>query len=60
MTDFVLATVPEAVPRTVEAHEQSTLSVRDRQAFVDALLNPQQVNERLKETVGRYREATGV
>jgi uncharacterized protein (DUF1778 family) len=60
VTDFVLASVQEAARRTIEAHEQLELSVRDRKAFVDALLDPQPVNERLKETVRRYREATGV
>jgi uncharacterized protein (DUF1778 family) len=36
------------------------LSVRDSQAFVEALLNPKPVNDRLRETVGRYRETTRV
>ena len=60
VTDFVLASVQEAARRTIEAHERLELSVRDQKAFVDALLNPQPVNERLKETVRRYREARGV
>ena len=32
VTDFVLASVQEAARRTIEAHEQLELSVRDRQA----------------------------
>ncbi|RWP73619.1 MAG: DUF1778 domain-containing protein [Mesorhizobium sp.] len=34
------------------------LSDRDRQVFVDALLKPQPVNDRLRDTVRRYRRAT--
>ena len=36
------------------------LSARDTQAFVQALLEPAPVNERLRETVQRYWEAIGV
>jgi hypothetical protein len=35
------------------------LSARGTQAFVQALLEPAPVNQRLRETVQRYREATG-
>ena len=34
--------------------------MRDSEAFVEALLNPKLVNDRLHDTVRRYREATGV
>jgi uncharacterized protein (DUF1778 family) len=40
-------------------HLQIELSVRDSRAFIDALLVPRPVNDRLLETVRRYREATG-
>lgn len=36
------------------------LSVRDTQAFAQAILEPRPVDLRLRETVQRYREATGV
>lgn len=36
------------------------LSVNDRKVFVEALITPQPVNDRLRDTVRRYREATGV
>jgi uncharacterized protein (DUF1778 family) len=39
---------------------QLVLSARDSEAFADALLNPKPVNDRLRETVRRYREATRV
>jgi uncharacterized protein (DUF1778 family) len=41
-------------------HQQVELSGRDSRTFVDALLHPRPVNDRLRETVRRYREATGV
>jgi uncharacterized protein (DUF1778 family) len=36
------------------------LSVRDSHSFAEALLNPTAVNRRLRDTVRRYREATGL
>jgi uncharacterized protein (DUF1778 family) len=60
VTDFVLTSVQDAARRTIEAHNQLALSVRDSEAFVEALLNPKPVNDRLAETVRRYRERTGV
>src|SRR5215470_17173071 len=59
VTDFVLTSVQDAARRAIEEHRQLQLSVRDSQAFVEALLNPKPVNDRLRETIRRYREATG-
>lgn len=59
VTDFVLTSVQEAARRAIEDHQRLDLSMRDSEAFVDALLNPQPVNDRLRETVSRYRQATG-
>jgi len=59
VTDFVLSSVQDAARRAIEEHQQLTLSVRDSGAFVDALLNPRPVNDRLRATVRRYRETTG-
>jgi uncharacterized protein (DUF1778 family) len=56
----VLTSVQDAARRAIEEHQQFGLSVRDSQAFVDALLNPKPVNDRLRDTVRRYREATGI
>lgn len=60
VTDFVLTSVQDAARRAIEEHGRISLSVRDSEAFVDALLNPQPVNDRLRETVRRYRERAGV
>lgn len=60
VTDFVLTSVQEAAQRAIQEHQSLDLSVRDSQAFVEALVNPPSVNDRLRETVRRYRQATGV
>ena len=58
VTDFVLASVQEAAQRAIEEHQRLDLTLRDSQAFVEALLSPKPVNDRLCETVRRYRQAT--
>jgi uncharacterized protein (DUF1778 family) len=60
VTDFVLSSVQDAARRAIEEHSQLTLSVRDSEAFVDALLNPKPVNDRLRDTVHRHRERAGI
>ncbi|CAM5554686.1 hypothetical protein ATER59S_04566 [Aquamicrobium terrae] len=60
VTDFVLTSVQDAARRAIEEHSQLALSLRDSEAFVDALLNPKPVNDRLRETVRRYCERAGV
>ena len=60
VTDFVLTSVQDAARRAIEQHQQLELSVRDSEAFVAALLNPQPVNDRLRDTIRRYRETAGV
>ncbi|CAN7544194.1 DUF1778 domain-containing protein [Brucella pseudogrignonensis] len=60
VTDFVLSSLQDAARRAIEEYRHLELSVRDSQAFVQALIEPQPVNERLSDTVRRYRERTGV
>jgi uncharacterized protein (DUF1778 family) len=60
LTDFVLTSLQDAARRAIEEHQRLDLSIRDSQAFVQALINPKPVNDRLRETVRRYRETTGV
>ena len=60
VTDFMLMSVREAAQIVIENHARLDITVRDRQAFVDAFLNPQPVNDRLRDTVRRYRDLTGV
>ncbi|WP_375567592.1 DUF1778 domain-containing protein [Oceaniradius stylonematis] len=60
VTDFVLTSLQDAARRAIEEHQHLELSLRDSQAFVQALVEPRPVNERLTDTVRRYRERTGV
>jgi uncharacterized protein (DUF1778 family) len=60
LTDFVLTSVQDAARRAIEEHSRLALSVRDSEAFVNGLLNPPPVNDRLRDTVRRYRERAGV
>ncbi|MBL6938111.1 MAG: DUF1778 domain-containing protein [Alphaproteobacteria bacterium] len=60
ITDFVLTSVQDAARRTIEEHQQLELSIRDSEAFVEALLNSRPVNDRLRDTVRRYRTVAGV
>jgi uncharacterized protein (DUF1778 family) len=59
VTDFVLTSLQAAAQRAIEEYQQLELSVRDSQAFVQALVEPRPVNARLRDTVRRYRERTG-
>jgi uncharacterized protein (DUF1778 family) len=36
------------------------LTDNDRRVLVEALINPKPINDRLRDTVRRYSEATGV
>jgi uncharacterized protein (DUF1778 family) len=60
VTDFVLTSVQRAARRAIEEHQRLDLPVGDSQPFVEALITPQPVNDRLRDTVHRYRQATGV
>ena len=60
VTDFVLASVQEAARQVIEAQQRLELSVQDSRAFVQALLNAAPANDRLRETVRRYRDSTGM
>jgi uncharacterized protein (DUF1778 family) len=59
VTDFLLTSVQDAARRAIEEYQQLELSMRDSEAFVEALLNPKPVNDRLRDTIRRYRETTG-
>ena len=55
LTDFVVACAQEAANRTVQDHEAMTLSIRDRKAFVAALLKPPAPGTRLRKAAERYK-----
>lgn len=59
ITDFVLASVQDAAKRAIAEHEVIRLSVKDSQAFVEALLNPREPSRRMKESVASYKALMG-
>ena len=59
VSDFVLANAVAAAERVIESHEKVTLSARDWDVFYDALINPPEPSEKLKEAARRYRERVG-
>ena len=59
VSDFVLANAVAAAERVIDAHEKITLSTPDWDVFYDALINPPEPNEKLKEAARRYRERVG-
>ena len=60
LTDFVLTSVQDAALRAIEEHKVLDLSLQDSQAFVQALIEPAPVNDRLRDTIRRYRQRIGV
>jgi uncharacterized protein (DUF1778 family) len=59
LSDFVVTCVYEIATRTVREHEVMTLSARDREIFVSALLNPPEPGARLRKAARRYKEHVG-
>ena len=60
LTDFVIASAPEAAIEAVRTHDALRVSKRDRRAFVSALLAPPAPAKTLKQAAKRYRERTGL
>jgi uncharacterized protein (DUF1778 family) len=59
LTDFVVSSVQEVAARTIREHEVLTVSGRDRQIFLDALLKPPAPGKRLRQAASRYNRASG-
>lgn len=59
LSDFIVQHADEAATRTIQLHTSWTLDERDRDVFVQALLNPPKPNARMKAAVKRYRERAG-
>ncbi|MDR5781237.1 DUF1778 domain-containing protein [Caballeronia sp. LZ065] len=59
VTAFVLASAEEAAHKTIREHEAVRLSDRDRETFIDALLNPPRPSERLRAAAAAYLKEMG-
>ena len=56
LSDFIVQHADEAAKKTIEEHTSWTLSDRDRDVFVQALLNPPRPSIRMKRAVRRYKQ----
>lgn len=59
VSDFVMANALAAAERVIDSHEKITLSAKDWEVFYDALVNPPEPNERLRQAARRFRERVG-
>ncbi len=58
LTDFILSSAQEVAARTVREHDVLSLSGRDRDLFVRALLHPPSPSRRLRQAANRYKRAS--
>ncbi|RYY38016.1 MAG: DUF1778 domain-containing protein [Sphingobacteriaceae bacterium] len=56
LTDFMLSTAEEKAKTIVQQHEAILASERDKKIFFDAIMNPPQPNQRLRDAAKRYQE----
>ena len=55
VSDFAVSTLLKSAREVLEQHGQTTLSNRDRDAFLEMLDNPPEPNEALRRAVENYR-----
>ena len=58
LSDFVVGSAQEAARQTIQEYQVMTLSRRDRNVFVQALLEAPAPNAALRKAAERYREET--
>ncbi len=59
LTDFVVSSAQAAALRTIQEHTLITLTKRDSEAFVEALLNPPEPEGALLAASLRYKQSMG-
>lgn len=60
VSDFMVSSADDAAMQTIQRHEIWTLSGRDREVVVEALLNPPEPSARMKAALRRYRRRVKV
>lgn len=55
ISEFLVSSADDAAVRAIEQHEVWTLTGRDREAFVKALLRPPSPSSRMKAALRRYK-----
>jgi len=59
LSDFIVQHADEAAIKTIQLHTSWTLEDRDREVFIQALLNPPKPSAPMKAAVKRYRKRAG-
>jgi len=59
LSDFIVQYADEAAIKTIQMHTSWILGDRDRDLFVQSLLNPPEPGPRLKAAAQRYKERAG-
>jgi uncharacterized protein (DUF1778 family) len=60
ISEFMVSCADDAAVRAIEQHEVWTLTGRDREAFVKALLQPPAPSRRMKSAARRYKSRVSV
>src|SRR5580700_2040767 len=55
ISDFMVSSADDAAVRAIEQHEVWTLTSRDREVFVKALLHPPAPSPRMRAAARRYK-----
>ena len=55
ITDFIVTSAQAAAKQVIQEHTALKLTARDREVFVQAVLNPPKPNARLRQAVQRYK-----
>lgn len=58
VSDFVRDSVEKEARKTLKDYEVMELSKRDSKVFAEALINPSEPSDELKEAAKRYKENT--
>jgi uncharacterized protein (DUF1778 family) len=59
LTEFVVRSAQEAARKAVKEHQMMSLTARDTEAFVNALLRPLVPSKQLKRAAERYNKVMG-
>ena len=59
LTEFVVRSAQEAAKKSIKEHKTMSLTVRDTEAFVNAILKPPAPNKKLKHAAERFKEIMG-
>lgn len=60
LSDFIIVSADDAAARTIQEHETWVLTGKDREVFVNALLNPPEPSPRMRAAAARYKKRIGL